>query len=118
MCPCHAHIKIIDNEFCVVTLASVDGQKLKAHKVIFSASSIFFKKLLMNNLYDHPLKTRRGSPVNRRPPTAEAPPIGQIYAFSKMAVTFEPMMQFGALLEIVYFITGTAISNRLGMAAA
>jgi len=44
-----------DNEFCDVTLASVDGQKFKAHKVILSASSIFFKKLLVNNLNHHPL---------------------------------------------------------------
>ena len=39
-------------------------------------------------------KTRRGSPVDRRPSTAEAPPIGKIYPFSKMAVTFEPLMRF------------------------
>ena len=30
-----------DNEFCDATLASVDGQKFKAHKVILSASSNF-----------------------------------------------------------------------------
>ena len=39
-------------------------------------------------------KTRRGSPVDRRPSTAEAPPKGQIYPFSKMAVPFEPVMRF------------------------
>ena len=39
-------------------------------------------------------QTRRGSPVDRRPSTAEAPPMGQIYPFSKMSVTFEPVMQF------------------------
>ena len=44
-----------DNELCDVTLASVDGQKFKAHKVILSASSIFFKKLLLNNLNHHPM---------------------------------------------------------------
>ena len=43
------------NEFCDVTVASVDGQEFKFHKVILSASSIFFKKLLMNNLNHHPL---------------------------------------------------------------
>ena len=31
-------MKMWDNEFCDVTLASVDGQKSKAHKVILSAS--------------------------------------------------------------------------------
>ena len=39
-------------------------------------------------------KTRRGSPVDHRPSTAEAPPTGKIHPFSKMAVTFEPLMRF------------------------
>ena len=39
--------------FCDVTLASVDDQKFKAHNVILSASSIFFKKLLGNNWNYH-----------------------------------------------------------------
>ena len=48
-------MKIKDNKFCDVTLASVDGQKGKAHNVILSASIIFFKKLLVNNINHHPL---------------------------------------------------------------
>ena len=40
------------------------------------------------------LNTRRGSPVDRTPSTAEAPLIGKIHHFSKMAVTFEPLMGF------------------------
>ena len=40
------------------------------------------------------IKTRRGSPLDCRPSPAEASPIGQIYPFSKMAVTFEPLMGF------------------------
>ena len=40
------------------------------------------------------LRTRQGSPVNRRPSTAEAPPIGKIRPFSELAVTFEPLMEF------------------------
>ena len=39
-------------------------------------------------------KTRRGSPIDRRPSTAEAPPIGEIGPFSKMALTFEPLIGF------------------------
>ena len=35
------------------------------------------------------------SPVDCRPSTAEAPPIGKIHPFSKIAVTVEPVMQFG-----------------------
>ena len=38
--------------------------------------------------------SRRGSPVDRRPSTAEAPPTGEIHPFSKMAVTFEPLIGF------------------------
>ena len=36
----------------------------------------------------------------RRPPSAEAPPIGKIHVFSKMAVTFEPLTGFYALLDL------------------
>ena len=35
---------------------------------------------------------KRVSPVDRRPSTAEAPPIGKIHPFSKIAVTLEPIM--------------------------
>ena len=38
------------------------------------------------------LLTRRGSPVDRRPSTAEAPPIGKIHPFSKIAITLEPVL--------------------------
>ena len=37
------------------------------------------------------ITTRRGSPVGRRPSTAEALQISKINPFSKMAVTFEPL---------------------------
>ena len=33
----------------------MNGQKFKAHTVILSASSVFFKKLLVNNFNHHPL---------------------------------------------------------------
>ena len=49
-----------DNEFCDVTLGSVDGQKFKAHKVTFSSSSIFFKILLVDKKNHHPLICLRG----------------------------------------------------------
>ena len=38
--------------------------------------------------------TKRGSSVDRRPSTDEARPIGKIHPFSKMAITFEPLMGF------------------------
>ena len=41
-----------------------------------------------------PRQTRRGSPVDRRPSTAEAPPIGKIHPFCKMAITFDPLIGF------------------------
>ena len=37
-------------------------------------------------------KTRRDSPVDCRPSTAEAPQRFKIHPISKMAVTFEPVM--------------------------
>ena len=39
-----------DTKVCDITLASVDDLKFKAQKVILSASSIFFKKLLEKKL--------------------------------------------------------------------
>ena len=41
------------------------------------------------------LKTRRGSPYDLRPSTAEAPQIGKIHPFNKIALTLDPEMQFG-----------------------
>ena len=39
-------------------------------------------------------KTRQGSPVDRTPSTADAPPLGKIHPFIKIVVTLEPVMQF------------------------
>ena len=39
------------------------------------------------------IETRRGSPVDRRISTAEAPPIGKVHPFSKIAVTLETVMR-------------------------
>ena len=50
---CQTQKNMRDNEFCDVTLSSVNGPKFKAHKVILLASSILFKKLLVNNLNHH-----------------------------------------------------------------
>ena len=41
-----------------------------------------------------PLKQACGAGCRRRPSPDEAPPIGKIHPFSKMAVTFEPLMGF------------------------
>ena len=38
-------------------------------------------------------------PVANRPSTAEAPPIGKIHPFSKIAVSLEPEMRFGCPLR-------------------
>ena len=66
-------------------------------------------------------KTRRGSPNDRRHPTAEAPPIGKIQPFSKITVTLEPVMQIRCPLRfrisfkkiyIVYFMTKSTIFNH------
>ena len=38
------------------------------------------------------LENRRGSPIDRRPSTDEAPPIGTIHPFSKITITLEPVV--------------------------
>ena len=48
------------SEFADVTLASEDGDQIEAHKVILSASSSFFKKLLTKNPHAHPLIYMKG----------------------------------------------------------
>ena len=46
------------------------------------------------------------------------PPIGKIYSIIKMVVTFEPLILEGLKnYDIIYFVTGRAIYNRLGVAA-
>ena len=53
---------------------------------------------------------RQGSPVDCRPSTTEAPPIGKIHPNSKIAITFEAVMQilcplrFRIFLKIVSFM--------------
>ena len=44
------------------------------------------------NLQPYHMKTRWGSPVDRRPSTGEAQPIDKIHPLSKMAVTLEPVI--------------------------
>ena len=50
---------------------------------------------ISNIIYSKENKTRQGSPVDCRPSPDEAPPIGKIHPFSKIAVTLEPLLQFG-----------------------
>ena len=42
-------------DFCDVTLVSEDEVTLKAHKLVLSSSSSFFKHILLNNPHQHPL---------------------------------------------------------------
>ena len=49
-----------DFEYTDVTLACKDGHQVEAHKVILSASSPFFQKLLKRNKHAHPLIYMRG----------------------------------------------------------
>ena len=42
-------------DFTDVTLATMDDQQIKAHKVILSSSSEFFRKVLLKNAHPHPL---------------------------------------------------------------
>ena len=44
-----------DNDFIDVTLACQDGYQVNAHKVILTATSPFFQKLLKKKKHAHPL---------------------------------------------------------------
>ena len=72
--------------------------KKKSENIILSilknAKRDVFVFLITDHAYIAFEKTRRGSPVDRRPSTAEAPPTGEIHPFSKIAVTFEPLIGF------------------------
>ena len=78
-------------------------------------------KVDQNNYIQNSGKLDRVGPVDRRPSTDEAPPLGKIHLFSKIAVTLEPVMQFGYSLRfeisnkncnIVYFMTVSTIFNH------
>lgn len=48
--------QLLQNEsFVDVTLASDEGQSIKCHKVVLSASSPYFEKLFMDNPCQHPI---------------------------------------------------------------
>ena len=49
-----------DQDFTDVTLATDDDRQLKAHKVILSSCSPFFKKILLNNPHQMPLLYLKG----------------------------------------------------------
>ena len=49
-----------DTDFIDVTLACEDGKQIKAHKVILSACSPFFKDILIQNPHSHPLIYLKG----------------------------------------------------------
>ena len=52
---CEAQKNMRNNELCDVTLASTDGHKFKAHKVILAAYSNVFKNMLVSEKHSHPL---------------------------------------------------------------
>ena len=51
-------------DFVDVALACEDGQNIEAHKVILSASSPFFQRILKGNQHSHPLIYMRGMKSN------------------------------------------------------
>ena len=51
---------ITDTDFLDVTLVTDDGKQIKAHKVILSASSPFFRHVLSSNPHQHPLLYLKG----------------------------------------------------------
>ena len=53
-----------EDDFTDVTLATADDQQLKAHKVILSSSSPFFKKIFKKNTHKNPLIYLKGIHCN------------------------------------------------------
>jgi len=51
---------LVDEHFTNVTLVTDGNKQIKAHKVILSAFSPFFKEILVNNPHQHPLVYLRG----------------------------------------------------------
>jgi len=49
-----------DQDFTDITLACVGNKQIKAHKVILSACSPFFRNLILSNPHQHPLVYLRG----------------------------------------------------------
>ena len=49
-----------DQAFADVTLVSEDDYQIETNKVVLSASSLFFRKILTKNIHDHPLIYLRG----------------------------------------------------------
>ena len=49
-----------DQDFADVTLATVDDQQIRAHKVILSSSSQFFINIFLNNSHNNPLLYLKG----------------------------------------------------------
>ena len=43
-----------DHDFADVTLVTVDNKQIRAHKVILSSNSSFFKNPLLNNPHQNP----------------------------------------------------------------
>ena len=73
--------KILAQYFWKKHFDTFDNQ-CDVHKAAFCDSRYVFMKL------------DGVGPIDNRPSTAEAPPIGKIHPFSKIAVTLEPVMQF------------------------
>ena len=47
-------------DYADVTLACEDGQLIRAHRIILSLSSLFFRDMLSNQSHSHPLVYMRG----------------------------------------------------------
>ena len=91
--------------FYIVNLFWFTSLSLQIMKTLLQLTLKFYTLLYLSWYWQHPqglnyiligFKTRRGSPVDRRPSTVEAPPVGKIHPFSKIALTLESVMWFDA----------------------
>ena len=77
-----------DTDFTDVTLACEDQTSIKAHKIILSACSPFFKKLLKTQAHPHPLIYMRGMKSNELAAMVDFIYLGEASVFQEQLETF------------------------------
>ena len=103
--PTHWLVLLIKNNFFCWTQEGPTYSRLFNffRRSVRSIVSIWFSCVLLGQYtwdpqcfyrFQTPYKTSLLRRLQGRPSPAEAPPIGKIHPFSKMAVTFEPLMGF------------------------
>ena len=93
-------------EFCDVTLAADDDQ-VQAHKIIISAGSTFFEKILRNNVHAHPFVYLKGMKMSH---------LKDILTFMYLGQVEVSEVNLGEFLEVAkdLEILGLSTENQTG----